>query len=233
MNFIVVPFILMIIFIYVFFGKFEKNQNKLILCYVFHLVVLHTCLGVAKLVHHKLSSMPISCNILTYLSYYSVIACFLWICVMGHCSFFKIKLIQNSSVAEEWNVVPKERSNWIRFYFYGEISEGPTSDLQNDIDMKGFWCYSLFATAVPVMFTIIIFIIDMFTRPRNAYYCFRLQLELSSTSFYSFVPLLIIMMYGITLFIHIELEIPKIVSEITLRQLRSNIEQEHKRLVVD
>lgn len=155
------------------------------MCYVIHLVVLHICLAIAKLAHQKLVAMPIPCGILSYLSYYCLIASCSWLCVM--CQRFRQSLssFRGSFVNDDAGNKHASKKKSVLFYIIAVL-------------------------VISVIATLAIGVSDIFYKPKGSYYCVRLQYD--SVNF-AFAPILAVLIYGIVLFSQTRVELQQILHE--------------------
>lgn len=181
------------------------------MCYIFHLVLLHVSFAVPKLARHELPHFLTGtpCNILKYLSYYSILACFAWLCVMCHSVRMKVhkcrKAINSTNNEANANEV--------------QISHHIT-------DIKAFYYYCLIALGLCVITTIAVVTLDYYQKPIDLYYCVRLQMD---TKNFVFAPVLVIMTCGILLYIQTNLQLRKASIEVSTRCQKNDIELESKR----
>jgi cytochrome bd-type quinol oxidase subunit 2 len=121
-NLIAIPCCLIIATFYLFFGK-EKIQSKLFYGFLVNLTVLYLCLAFCKL--RSLSQRSDDNNeifewitsISTYLSYYSLVACFVWLYVMCHDILWKMNNLVKKRNADE------KQDQW-RILFYCALAIG-------------------------------------------------------------------------------------------------------------
>lgn len=222
-NFIVVPLIILMVFIYIFVEKIGKIETNIMLCYIVHLAVLHVCLAITKLFHHKLNGQRFFCNHFTYVFYYSIISCFSWLLLMcldvfGNLKFCKVILRMESEEMTQNNIQRELLANK-RFFIYGLITMGSS-----------------------IVATIIIILLDLKFKPDDYYYCLRFQFEADKSHFdYSFVPFLIVVACAMIIYSLTNTQFPEVsraassdlnMSSSNKNHMKAKIEHESKRFAL-
>lgn len=212
------------VFIYVFVEKIGKIETNIMLCYIVHLAVLHICLAITKLFHHKLNGQRFLCGHFTYLFYYSIISCFSWLLLMcldvfGNLKFCKTILRMNSGDEMTQTNIQREMLANKRFFIYGSVTMGCS-----------------------ILATVIIFLLDLKYRGDDYYYCLRFQFEADKSHFdYSFVPFIIVVSCAMILYALTNTTFPEVaraasndlnMSSSNKNHMKAKIDHETKRLVL-
>lgn len=180
------------IFAYNFFSK--KYEINFCVVYVFHIILLHTCLAI----QHYIDVLDATqlCCILTYATYYSLVACFATLIVVCKCF---------------WRHLNDDASNEDIFDCMGRATElqdlnnghqQPTEPVNRSFDRQQNKKYTIvphvFAFTVPLVLTIVVFAIDSLKEVHSFNQCFRIQFEIQNLNFdYAIVPILAFMAFGI------------------------------------
>lgn len=161
---------MVMIFFYIFIGKIGRNEAKFLLVYVVNLVLLHVTLAVSLLAHHKLAEMNITCKFVAYMSYFFIVACFSWLCMMCLHIRQNVRTYRKLLKNVDFNFESDEKFEIKRFYI------------------------KLFSTfGISILATIAVIVADFFVKRENVYYCMRLQFDSMN---YAFGPVLVVMTCG-------------------------------------
>lgn len=154
------------------------------------------------------------CDSMTYASYYSLLGCFSWLCVICHnvgrnLNFKAAKSLESGAPLQGGNLKQDAKE---RFYFY-----------------------CLIALGVPTIITIIISIIDKFIGAADFKQCLRLQHEIKSLKYdYVYLPIAIAMTCGIIFYYQTKSRLSQTIKTVTniASDIRDNLQEERKRFDV-
>lgn len=194
-----------------FFDKIGKSQTRFLTGYLIHLVLVHCCFAITYLAHHKMNvslvASKLLCNSFIYLSYYSLIACFFWLCILCYNIRHSLKLHQNAGNEDILQISRRRKK------------------------IKEFCLYCLIALGIPVIITVAVSYADKFYSVTESYYCLRLQATTEEN--YVVCPIVVIM---VVLLIFIAQARTKICGAkkaiVTLDQNLKKLEKETRRLAV-
>lgn len=180
--------LLILIFAYNFFHK--KYQINLSVVYVFHITLLHTCLAIKHCIG-VLGSTQL-CRFLTYATYYSLVACFAALLVVCYCFWRQLnKNVSNEDTSEE-----TELQDFTNGHPQSTKTANQKADNQQDSKYKTIQI--VLAFAVPLVFTLVVFIIDAMRNLYDFNQCFRVQFGIKNIELsYAVVPIIILMVFGI------------------------------------
>lgn len=77
-----VPFLLVTFCVYAYVKELRNHHGKCLMSYVISLIILYLSFGISNLTHNDLYEIKWLCRATGYVSYISILFCFLWLNVM-------------------------------------------------------------------------------------------------------------------------------------------------------
>lgn len=184
--------LLILIFVYNFFYK--KYQVNFCIVYIFHIVLLHTCLAIKHYIG-VLGGTQL-CRFLTYATFYSLVACFAELIVVCYCFWRHLNKNKSNEETDDFMGIAIELQDKTNGHQQSTETENRKFDGQQD--MKHRKNIYVLALAVPLVITIVVFIIDALINLYDFNQCFRIQFEIPNSELsYAVVPILALMAFGI------------------------------------
>lgn len=105
-NFSVLPYIIIMLCINSFFNDIDEHQARLLMCYLANLTILHICLAVELFYQKKFSSFEYisPCNLFSFLSNSSLIACFCWLYALCNDSYHRMSFYRNPTEVADGSI---------------------------------------------------------------------------------------------------------------------------------
>lgn len=145
--------------------------------YVFHLALLHVSLVFTQLIRSSDNLLEFISEMFAYISYYSLISCFLWLCVLCDNVYQSLMFYRQSQdmAYDEYFQVEFETGQQRRFKVY---------------DYTGF--------VLPILMTIVTLIMTKYLPNIESFYWTSLRVDMTRLEFcYVFLPIVILMTYGV------------------------------------
>lgn len=180
------------IFVSIFFHKIGKNPLRFLMPFLLHLVLLHVSLVFTQLVNNELDVVKRLCDAFSYVSYYSLVACFVWLYVLCDDAWHDLALYQKSHDVA-----------------YDELMQ--TSFIEDQVNR--FWAYKLWGILVPLVTSIIEFVISEFALKSREFSWTIIRVNKMSLEFFCvFYPIIIFMIFGVFMFLKTALLIRQTIS---------------------
>lgn len=211
-NFIVVPgAVIMFLFAY-YDDKVGKIQRRFLWFYVLHLVLLHVSLVFTQMIRFEMYQAQHVTELFAFVSYYSLISCFAWIYVLCDNVLPTLELYRpTSDIAFDENmqdVFEVEKILRLRFYWFcGHISP-------------------LLMTTFAVTASVVLLKLKEFPWVSTN------SIKVSHFNLF-FLPITLLMTYGLFQFAKIGRMIFKMNMEVMRGRTRKRVELERKRFVFD
>lgn len=188
---------------FTFYEKVGKTQKKYFAFFLVNLATLHICLAATKLIPYELRTQTTLCAVFSYASYYSLAACFSWLYVMCNDVFYSVNILRH-----------------------------PDEEAPRKCSTIRLWMYNLCAVSLPVLITVMVYILDEKLGSTSFQRCTRLRSDMKKPQlYYVFTPILAIVMCGIILFAQTKMRIQSIVREAEKSQMisTSQVHDEEKK----
>lgn len=180
------PFLVLSVLIYIFFEKSQNLHRRLLMCYMFCLSLLYIILGVSQMEKEIIKDQFLLCSTLSYLTYYAILVCFMWLLIMSLNVLQSLKYLQMSPEQSHDNIV--------RLAIKKE-------------QKVNFMKYALLSFGIPSLITIALIIFDVVIGSDDRQ-CSKLMVKFGDINFFFvFLPILVLIACGLFVYIRTGFEI--------------------------